>query len=717
VVIALAVPAKRGIWKNIKLENGTMVRAELCGDEHKHYWRSVEGVLYVEAGDGSNIYKVVQKAELKRTVATRRSRRMARQRAMRRVIEAAQTPTVYTGKKKGLIILVQFNDSIFKATHNKRFYEQVANGVDFTSPLGFKGSISDYFKAQSGGLFELNFDVVGPVKLSNPASYYGSNTDAGFDRRAGKMVAQSCLAVKDSVDFSQYDWDGDGEVDQVLVIYAGMGEADGGAAASIWPHEWELSSSDYGSSLKIDSVTVNTYACGNEMQGDNIVNGIGTICHEFTHCLGLPDTYDTAYEGRYGMGKWDLMGSGNYNGDTFCPAGYTAYEKMMCGWITPEVLSADTTINAFKPLSNGGGAYIIYNDSNKNEYYLLANRQRTKWDAELPASGMLITHVDYDQNCWDNNVVNTFGTFSAADGYTADFSNDHQRLTVVHADNDDDSNYWDESLGTYDKITERFDVYPYGKKDSLTNYSTPRGMLYHANRDSSFLLNKAVKNIRQNEDGTISFSFYATSSAVSGDSTEVRGDTLFCETFDQCIGTGGNDGRWSNSIAKGDFLPDHEGWEGEYKYGADKCAKFGTATYAGVVTTPEININGTAILTFKAGVWNGKNDGTLLNIGVPQGFKITPVVTTLAKGGWTECTATITGTGKVRVQFVPVKRFFLDDVVVKKPAASTGIRVLNRENVPARDGKIYSIHGQYLGTDLRVLPKGIYIVNGTKVVK
>lgn len=715
-VSMMAVPAKRGVWKTIRLENGTTVRAQLCGDERMHFWRSAEGVRYIAEAEHPDRYKVLEETDFRKNISTRSRSFSTARKAIRRAFSGTETPTIYTGKKKGLIILVEFNDTMFNPKHDKNFYNRVANAENFISSDGFRGSIADYFKAQSRGQFELTFDVIGPINLNNPASYYGGNNRLGNDLRPGTMVAQACRAVQDSVDFTQYDWDADGNVDQVLVIYAGMGEADGGGSATIWPHEWALSASEYKTTLKLDGVTIDTYACGNEIQADGTVNGIGTICHEFSHCLGFPDTYDIEYKGHYGMGSWDLMCEGNYNGDTFCPAGYTAYEKMVCGWITPEELTQDKEVTGLKALSEGGGAYVIYNEGNRNEYYLLSNRQQTGWDSELAASGLLITHVDYDENCWNNNVVNTLGTYKKSDGYTENFANDHQRLTIFHADADDDSGYWNKQDKQYTQRTEEGDVYPYETNDSLTNNSSPKAILYSANKGKGRLMNKAVKNITRNADGTVSFAFYAVSKDQSQPNVTAKGDTLFYESFDRCNSSGGTDYRWNGNTATGEFEPDNEGWDGNYNFGANKCARFGTPKYAGVVTTPSFKVDESATLTFKAGAWNAKSDGTLLKLSVSEGFTIMPQSLQLNKGKWTNCTATITGTGVVTVTFTPKKRFFLDNVLVMK-ANITGIRDVSGEQNEIRKPRIYNLQGQYLGTDFDVLPQGLYIVNGKKVVK
>lgn len=395
----------------------------------------------------------------------------------------------YVGKKKGLILLVDFTNKKFEDNHTPELYNDIANKVGFTSDLGFVGSVKDYFLAQSGGQFELDFDVIGPLTMPKTYGYYGANTQ-GDDTNPGLMVATACEMADEFVNFKDYDWDGDGEVDQVFIIYAGLGEAAGGDANTIWPHEWHLQYNDYGKTLKLDDVIIDTYACGPELTVNylykTIIEGIGTICHEFTHCLGIPDFYDTAYGGGYGMNSWDLMSSGGYNGDSYIPAGFTSYEKMYCGWQKPIELKNDTVITGMKPLSEGGEFYIIYNDANKNEYYLLENRQKTGWDAALPGNGLLVIHVDYDPICWQYNFVNNFTSYPD--------ENNHERYTVIAADNNRGSN----DVGT--------DAYPYKGNDSLTNNSLPRAELYNLNPDGIHYTSKPITNIRQ-ENGLISFEF------------------------------------------------------------------------------------------------------------------------------------------------------------------------------------------------------------------
>ena len=370
VASAMAVPAKRGLTKELTLTDGTRVTATLVGDEHGHFWLAADGTAY-QAVDGADVYasvdrqQVIQKANAKRAASNaRRMRRMA----PRRVGEVGGI----TGQKKGLIILVNFSDESFQSSNNNALYQRIANEVNF-SYGDFKGSMRDYFYAQSEGQFELTFDVVGPVPVSKNQSYYGANDSDGNDKYPATMVIEALKKADSQVNYADYDWDGDGEVEQVYVVYAGKGEADGGASTTIWPHEWELSSAAYygdgGGAQTLDGVKIDTYACGGELNGETgSIAGIGTMCHEFSHCLGYPDFYDTDYSGGQGMGYWDLMDGGSYNGDGYQPAGYTSYERWVAGWKTPTELTSTTQIDNMKALQTAGSnTYIIYNSGNSNE--------------------------------------------------------------------------------------------------------------------------------------------------------------------------------------------------------------------------------------------------------------------------------------------------------------------------------------------------------------
>lgn len=660
VLSVWAVPAKRGVWCSLSLVDGTEVKAQLVGDEFLHYYVSEDGTKYVQDESTGLYRKMTDEVTAQRRSAVRRAQAQGRQ---KRMLRKAQASNAFQGTKKGLIILVQFTDSKFKSGHDLALYKRIANDANY-SDNNFRGSIKDYFKAQSHGMFELDFDVVGICQLQHPYAYYGRNDSKEEDVKPGQMVAEACLwAHEHGINFSKYDWNGDGEVDQVFVLYAGHGEASYKDANTIWPHMYYLSASDYGKSLSLDGVTVDTYACSSELNGDGNLDGIGTFCHEFSHCMGFPDLYDTSYAGWFGMGDFDLMCSGSYNGDSKCPAGYSAYEKAECGWLTLKDMTnieQETSIVGVQPMSADGDAYIIKNKGHEDEYYILENRQKTGWDSYLPASGLMITHVDYNADIWDWNMPNTSGKYEDANGNTK--TNDHQRLTIFRAGKSTDE-YGDAS-----------DLYPYGSNNSLTKTSSPASTLYNTNSDGSKYMHIDINNIAV-KSGKASFTL---SNRNAGTDTPVipSGSTLLYESFDECDGTGGNDGIWGGrSIGAGTPTYDNKGWtstQGKV-YASSACVRVGTSSVNGDITTPSFTVNGKAILSFKAGAWNTSGDGTTLNLSVSNGT-ISPSSVTMKKGEWTDYNVTITANGNVKTTFKASKlRFFLDEVKVTD-ASTSGIR-------------------------------------------
>ena len=665
VLSVWAVPAKRGVWCSISLVDGTEVKAQLVGDEFLHYYVSEDGTKYVQ-DEATGLYrKMTDEVATRRRSAVRRAQAQGRQ---KRMLRKAQASNAFQGTKKGLIILVQFTDSKFKSGHDLALYERIANDENY-SGNNFRGSIKDYFKAQSHGLFELDFDVAGICQLQHPYAYYGKNNSQEEDVKPGEMVAEACLwAHEHGINFSKYDWNGDGEVDQVFVLYAGHGEASYKDANTIWPHMYYLSASDYGKPLSLDGVTVDTYACSSELNGDGNLDGIGTFCHEFSHCMGFPDLYDTSYAGWFGMGDFDLMCSGSYNGESKCPAGYSAYEKAECGWLTLKDMTnieQETSIVGVQPMSADGDAYIIKNKGHEDEYYILENRQKTGWDSYLPASGLMITHVDYDADIWDWNMPNTSGKYEDANGNTK--TNDHQRLTIFRAGKSTDE-YGDAS-----------DLYPYGSNNSLTKTSSPAATLYNTNSDGSKYMHVAITNIAIAADGTASFTL-SKEEHQGGDVPVIpSGSTMLYESFDKCTGTGGNDSIWGGrSIGAGTPTYDNKGWtstQGKV-YASSACVRVGTSSVNGDITTPSFTVNGKAVLSFKAGAWNTSGDGTTLNLSVSNGT-ISPSSVTMKKGEWTDYNVTITANGNVKTTFKASKlRFFLDEVKVTD-ASTSGIQEIS----------------------------------------
>jgi M6 family metalloprotease-like protein len=701
----LAIPAKRGIWKTVKTSDGTEVRVQLGGDEHAHFWMTDEGQRFIEHG---GIFDPITEEAIHEQALSRRTRLHATSRMVNKVTMGEHTH--YSGTKKGIVILMQFSDVKFKSANNLNKYKSILNEEDY-SVGSFRGSVADYFKAQSGGQFMLSFDVLGPYTLPKNQRYYGENDSQGNDKHPDEMIIEAVKAADSEVNFKDYDWDGDGEVDQVFVLYAGKGEADGGANYTIWPHMWVLEETD--AALTLDGVRINTYACSNELDVSNNIEGIGCFCHEFSHCLGFPDLYDTVNNTNYGMGYWDLMCAGSYNGNGFCPAGYSGYEKWMAGWLEPiELSDEDKDIDNLMPTYQGGDVYIIYNKAYTNEYYLIENRQRKSWDTYLPGDGLMIMYVDFDKDIWEYNIPNSNvdATTASLYGYP---TNDHQRLTIFHADNTE-------------KTAESTDLYPYGKRDSLTNTSTPKAKLNHKNTDGTKLMNKGITKIAKNSNGTMSFHFRSTAKEVTDDPGDDPGDIpgpgpieptdeyLFYESFNLCNGTGGNDGIWSTSMASSTFAADNEGWTYARAYAGNQCARFGNGSTVGTATTPAFIIDGEAKMTFKAASWG--SDGTTLGLTIEQGeATIEPTSVSMKPTEWTDYTATIKGMGIVKVGFAPGKRFLIDELLIV-PGTATGIDDTSLlKNQEAH--RVFDLQGRRLSyPSSSTLKKGIYIINGKKTI-
>ena len=513
-----AVPAKQA-KKTLTLADGTQVVATQMGDEYMNWWQADNGMRYVESQDKEGVYEAANMdvmaahAQMRRAIiGEKRAKRlnsvvkpvnMSFSSGQQRV-QIGDEHITYTGKKKGIIILVQFPNQKFETGHDNAYYKMVANEKGLTHEDGYVGSVSDYFLSQSNGQFELDFDIAGPYTLSHTSSYYGKNDGANIDTKVGYMIQEGCdAAVADGFNFNDYDWDGDGYADQVFVLYAGLGEASGGDAKTVWPHEYQIRYTCVGKVLNYTAEgkgKVDTYACANEME--RVINnatgtytnelklaGIGTICHEFSHCLGFADMYDTSSNGgNYGMGFYDVMSAGSYNGGGFTPCNYTAYERIYAGWTEPIVLDEPATIKAMQSSEDYGRPFILYNDKHPDEFYTLENRQKKGWDAELYGSGLMITHVDYDQTKWGINQVNASAS-------------DHQRCTIFHADNDADGTVL-ESI--------KNDLYPYMSggvplNDELTDDSRPAAKLYNKNADGTKYMGKPITAIKKNVNGTISF--------------------------------------------------------------------------------------------------------------------------------------------------------------------------------------------------------------------
>ena len=417
-----AVPARKGGFV-VSQPDGSELTVYQHGDEYFHWLTNKQGEWL--SMDAEGYYRVTEALSAEQITAKRQA-------APRRAEYKATPLNIAT---RGLIILVNFKDAAF--TTNKAEMDSMLTGKNYTRNYTYKysgrtytveseGSAWKYFYDASNGQYDPQFDVVGPVTVSQNMAYYGGNNSYG-DKNPEAMIIEACKLVDDSVDFSLYDNDNDGIADFVYVIYAGYGEADGGAANTIWPHQYYIY--QY---LNLDDTKIYRYACSNEM--DNYTKhhtGIGTFCHEFSHVLGLPDLYETDMNNLHDqktLGQWSILDYGPYNNDGNTPPSYSAYERFFMGWLTPRLITEPENV-VLEDLKNNNEALLISstdehnligNDPNPTTFYLLENRQQTGWDEYLPGHGLMLTKIQYNYNKWYNNTVNNTATKMGVDLIEAD---------------------------------------------------------------------------------------------------------------------------------------------------------------------------------------------------------------------------------------------------------------------------------------------------------
>ena len=396
-----------------------------------------------------------------------------------------------------IVILFEFKDETFLDSDPKAYYQRLFNEKGYNEGAG-PGCIADYILDQSHGLVHIQFDIFGPYKVSYPAK----NEDLVYNEgmREKKEATQLFFEANPTMDYSIYDWNGDGAVEQIVYVHAGLG-SDKKEPGYIWPNTSANSITAHtpdGLDVVMLSISAEAYVDGVRKK-----RGFGTTLHEYMHTFGLADVYPTAGQNEVFSiaDEWDIMDGGNWINNGWCPPNLTAAEKIRLGWITPIELANDTSISDMKPVADGGSAYLIRHS--KEEWILLENRQQTGWDYGIPGRGLTIWRVHWNQTRWDYNEVNDYKSYLEL--YFAD------NLTYVQ---------WQERVPENKKYTLDPNMrsqwlstaaYPWRTdstsyvNDQLTNESTPALIMHTVNENGNRILNKHIKNIQMAEDGTISF--------------------------------------------------------------------------------------------------------------------------------------------------------------------------------------------------------------------
>ena len=525
----------------VRQADGTTLTIVQHGDEFFHYYTTLDGVLLVQRDQGYYIGAVDERGNLSATslLAHNADRRSAEEIRLASLQNRAAFLTAGStfrnsrrakqelinregqhffpnmGSPRAIVILAEFSDSVrFTIENPRRSFDQYFNG---TTPLEDYGhgetrnsaSVSEYFKTVSFGQYTPQFDVYGPVRLPNDLATYGADHGGEGDGENWRLLIQdACKLMDDSLNFANYDCDNDGYIDDVIVLHAGYSQAiPNNSTDCIWPKSGVITGSSY------DNKNLFRYAIVAELNGFpgcwssapyERIDGIGIMCHEFSHTMGLSDLYAYGHylpEGydynNQGMEHWDLMDAGGYLTNGYTPCAYTAWEREAMGWskIVPLEASGKQEI---KPLDEGGTAYRITNPANSHEYFVLENIQPIGLNAKAKGHGLLVTHVEYDETIFLQNEVNT------EDG--------HPRMTVVSADGllfssvnigltidgqyIDNAYYYNELSGD-----------PFPGSHGVTALNDTMGIVNYKFYTEGDKTNKALTNICESEDGVVTFDY------------------------------------------------------------------------------------------------------------------------------------------------------------------------------------------------------------------
>ena len=370
------------------------------------------------------------------------------------------------------VLLVEFPDRKFSNSEDK--FDDMLNkeGYDFN---GSKGSVAQYFKDQSFGLFTPRFEIVGRIMLPDSFAVYGQDNGDSKDVNFWHFV-QTCFNVckTNKISFSKYKNSASSNgVPLVALLYAGTGQATSGMADDLWPKEMDIYWQEPG------GATINSIFCGNELVGTRF-SGMGTFVHEFGHALGLPDIYCTDYNHTKALtGRWSTMESGCYEANGYRPMAYLAFERNYLGWMNIPEPTEPHYITLYPYEQNREPhAILLRNDADANEYFILEHRMPGTWSPDSYGSGLLITHVHYNKSVWGSNRVNNDG--------------DHRRFTVVPASG---------SL-----LAAASDLFGTSTRSMFTDTSTPSPNLFVGDK-----LNKPVYNIKFNSDSKkVTFAYGST---------------------------------------------------------------------------------------------------------------------------------------------------------------------------------------------------------------
>jgi len=285
---------------------------------------------------------------------------------------------------EAVVLLIEFQDVTHEDAHDQDYFRML-----LFSNARNANSMNNYYQEVSyGQISSISGTVSEWYTSEHDMDWYGedSNVWRHDDRNTDRyeLAREAIQLADDDIDFSQFDKDGDGLVDHVIVVHAGPAqERAGGLPDEIWSHRWEIPGGE-----RVDGVRVVGYTAQSES------SPLGIFAHEFGHDIGLPDLYDTDMVQEF-VGNWDLMDHGSWNNDGNTPAQMCAWDRIKLGWLQPYIVERDESMTlALHEIEQDWGTRAVKVTLDKNIYYLIEARQQINYDSALPDHGVLITYCD-----------------------------------------------------------------------------------------------------------------------------------------------------------------------------------------------------------------------------------------------------------------------------------------------------------------------------------
>jgi M6 family metalloprotease-like protein len=345
-----------------------------------------------------------------------------------------------TGNLKVLVLLLQFQDHTTRNLVDSADIGSLFNSEGKRQPVIPTGSIKSYLRINSHGKLVTNATVVPwlPVDFTEEYCTFGNS---GLDRRFQECFAPLLDALdflhastEHSFDWSEYDRNGDGYLDSVVVMTSSYGAEWGGIDPSgkvssdrIWSHSIGPQSIRWKSQHY--AVELGTYCVSSVFKGyeGSSVASIGIVVHELIHTFGIPDLFDLSRSDQMGgVGSYSVMSDAwGQAGDSTFPGHLDPWSKIQLGWVTPKEITSNGNYE-MGPSETTPDIYIIDAPYPDGEYLLIENRQPLHFDSMLWTGGALIWHID------DSVPLNTNAGGPYQPGWPQ--NGNHYRVALVQAD-------------------------------------------------------------------------------------------------------------------------------------------------------------------------------------------------------------------------------------------------------------------------------------------